>query len=183
MTNYLYIVLPVVYGYFMQNFCPFVEPSVAYLRQKELTDSGMKQIHDVVWPLMYLMIGFSWFFARDKARTLQVIGSNVTKGSREAVTSFGKIFGKTTPGTSLDMAYILFTLFLGWWMVSHSCTPNKRNSMLVLFLTTVTGFMLLYLITSFGRKGLFALIPVIFWLFFTNEQAIKDYYNSTSEQE
>jgi len=167
----------------MQNFCPFVDPNKVQQRQQELSMSGMKQIHDVVWPLMYLMIGFSWFFARDKASTLQVVGENVTKGSRQAVMSFGKLFGKTTPTTSLDIAYLLFTLFLGWWMVAHSCTLDKRNAMMVLFLTTVSGFVLLYLITSYGRKGLFALIPVIFWLFFTNEQAIKDYYHSMTSQE
>ncbi len=178
MTNYLYIILPVIYGYFMQNFCPFVNSKTVAQRQEELNKTGMKQINDVVWPLLYLMIGFSWFFARDKASTLEVVGKAATKGSREAVSRFGKLFGKTTPSTSLDMAYIMFTLFLGWWMVTHSCTSDKRNAMMVLFLTTVSGIVLLYLITSYGHRGLFSLIPVIYWLFFANEEIIRDYYHT-----
>ena len=180
MTNYMYIVLPVVYGYVMQKFCPFVNPQVVQTRKKELSETVLNNIHDVVWPLLFLMVGFSWYFARDKAQIVQKIGKKLSKGSRSAVSVFGKIFGNTSQTTALDTAYGLFTLFLGWWMVTTSCTSNTRNAMLVLFLTSISGTGLLYLITSYGRGGLFALIPVVLWLFFANEYSIRDYMNEVN---
>lgn len=165
MTNYIFIVLPIVYGYVMQNFCPFVDSNVVIKRKEELAKSGLNMIYDVVWPLLFVLVGFSWYFAKDTSILLK--GTTKTIG----------------PSTMLDSAYVVFTLFLGWWMVVNTCTTctesdctsDKRNQMFVLFLTSVVGVVLLYLITSHNRGGLFALIPVVMWLFFTNEFTVRDY--------
>lgn len=176
MTNYYYIILPVIYGYVMQQFCPFVNRESVEKRRQELTQKGVIGIYEVIWPLLFLMIGFSWFFARQKADIVKSLVSN--KGSREAVVQFGKLFGKMSQTTALDTAYTIFTALIGWWLVLNKCTTNRRNDMLVLFLTSASGGLLLYLITSYGKKGLFALIPVVMWLFFANEYNIREYINN-----
>ena len=180
MIDYIYVVLPAVYGYVMQNFCPFVDKEIKLDRRLELKEMGLYDVNKVVWPLLFIMVGFSWSFARSKASSIQSLGKSVTKGSRKALSQFGKMFGKRSQVTSIDTAYVIFTLFFGWWMVLHTCTQDKRNSMIVLLLTTVSGMVLMYLITSYGKRGLFALLPVVMWLFFTGEYSL---FNSSIQQE
>lgn len=184
--SYYYIILPAIYGYVMKGMCPFVSKEEAQNRHKELSDQGIAVIYDAVWPLLFLMVGFSWFFSREKAAAIQRItnetGKVLTKGSREAALNFGKLFGKVSHATALDTAYTIFVLLLGWWLVVNTCTTNRRNDMLVLFLTSMSGGLLLYLITSYGKRGLFALLPVVMWLFFANQYNVTQFTKESKKE-
>lgn len=176
MSNYIYVILPAVYGYVMKYYCPLVDKDTKDQRRGELAEKGLLRIHDVVWPLLFLMIGFSWYFSKGSKIKLSKRASNATS-------YIGSILGKDGYMTTLDSLYVLFTLMLGWLMVVNTCANDRRNAMLVLFFTGSSAMMLMYFLTSQHKSGLFALIPVMVWLFFTGEYSLRSYTESLEVDE
>jgi tryptophan-rich sensory protein len=104
MTEYIPIILPSLLGYGTAMFC------------KVTKDSGINVsirpppiIFSIVWPILYLMLGFSWFYARKN--------KNVTS----------------------DLFYTMLILLLSVWLIVYSCKNNKKLGIYVLIFSIIAS--------------------------------------------
>lgn len=79
-------------------------------------------IFGIVWPILYLLIGFSWIQATD-----------------------------TITENRIDALYISLSLLLGFWIVVYACMENKLGSLYVMFFIILNLLFLMILIPTKSR--------------------------------
>ena len=108
MTNnllqYLPIIIPSILGYGTAMFCGVQTSSgtVVSIRPPPF-------VFSIVWPILYLMLGFSWFYARQN--------KNITS----------------------DIFYTTLILLLSVWLIVYSCKNNKKMGIYVLILSVIVS--------------------------------------------
>ena len=102
MTEYIPIILPSLLGYGTAMFCKVNKDSGANvsLRPPPI-------VFSIVWPILYLMLGFSWFYARQN--------KNITA----------------------DIFYATLIILLSTWLIVYSCSNNKKMGIYVLILSVI----------------------------------------------
>lgn len=74
-------------------------------------------IFGIVWPILYLLIGYSWVESTD-----------------------------TIAENKIDILYISLSLLLGLWIIVYSCLENKVGSLFVMFIIFLNLLFLMILV-------------------------------------
>jgi tryptophan-rich sensory protein len=74
-------------------------------------------IFGIVWPILYLLIGFSWIQATD-----------------------------TITENRIDALYISLSLLLGFWIIVYACMENKLRSLYIMFIIILNLLFLMILV-------------------------------------
>ncbi len=80
-------------------------------------------IFGIVWPILYLLIGFSWIQATDSISLNNYI----------------------------DLLFISLSLLLGLWIIVYACMENKLGSLYVMFVIILNLLFLMILIPTKSR--------------------------------
>jgi tryptophan-rich sensory protein len=64
-------------------------------------------VFSIVWPILYIMLGFSWYFSRQKERLLS------------------------------DIFYASLIFLLNLWIIVYSCKNNKKYGIYILLLSII----------------------------------------------
>ena len=106
MTEYIPILLPSLFGYGTAMFC-----NVGSQSGSNVSFRPPPVVFSIVWPVLYIMLGVSWYFAR-KSNELWS-----------------------------DIFYISLIMLLNLWIVLYSCQGDKKNAIYVLVLSIVFGLL------------------------------------------
>jgi translocator protein len=79
-------------------------------------------IFGIVWPILYLLIGYSWIQSTD-----------------------------TIAKSSIDLLYISLSLLLGLWIIVYACMDDKLGSLYVMFFIILNLLLLMILIPKKSR--------------------------------
>lgn len=104
MTEYIPIILPSLLGYGTAMFCKVNKDSGATVSLRPPSI-----VFSIVWPILYLMLGFSWFYARQN--------KNITA----------------------DIFCTTLILLLSIWLIVYSCKNNKKMAIYVLVLSVIVS--------------------------------------------
>ena len=102
MIEYIPIVIPSLLGYGTAMFC-----KIGNQAGENVTFRPPKIIFSIVWPVLYIMLGLSWYFSRQENKLLS------------------------------DIFYVSLIFLLNLWIVVYSCKNNKKNAIYVLVLSIV----------------------------------------------
>jgi tryptophan-rich sensory protein len=102
MLDYLIILTPSILGYGTSMLCNMQKDagSTVNFRPPPITFS-------IVWPILYILLGFSWFYSRKVNRELS------------------------------DIFYTLLNLVLISWIIVYSCQNNKKYGIYILILSFI----------------------------------------------
>ena len=102
MLDYLIILIPSILGYGTSMLCNVQKDagSTVNFRPPPIAFS-------IVWPILYILLGFSWFYSRKVNRELS------------------------------DIFYTLLNLVLISWIIVYSCQNNKKYGIYVLILSFI----------------------------------------------
>jgi benzodiazapine receptor len=102
MTEYIPILIPALLGYGTAMFCKVGKQSgeIVSFRPPAL-------VFSIVWPILYIMLGFSWYFSRQKERLLS------------------------------DIFYASLIFLLNLWIIVYSCKNNKKYGIYILLLSII----------------------------------------------
>lgn len=158
--NFIYVVIPPILGYLMSEICFGYTQDEVQTAKKE-RDTFDTIIERVVWPTLFLFIGFSWALSKQNAK----VGKEAFKGATFL---------------TLDSLYVLFMLLMGLWLMVKLCgkksDDNMQKARIALGMTTVSGLALIYNVARHAGGALFPLIPVVMWIFM-NGQFLNIYWN------
>ena len=130
MTEYLPIILPSIFGYVTASACNVSSSSGVSVKFRP-----PPVVFSVVWIILYILLGLSWYYARDQP----IIDRNI-----------------------VDTVYILLNLFLVLWIVFYSCRGDKVNAIYILVLAIIFTI-LAY--TSGNITSKMLITPLLGWLF------------------
>lgn len=102
MLEYLPIIIPAIMGYGTSMICKVQKKSGGSVNFRP-----SPIIFSIVWPLLYILLGLSWFYSRKINQTLS------------------------------DVFYILLNIALVLWIFVYSCKNNKKYGIYVLILSFV----------------------------------------------
>ena len=102
MLEYIPIIIPSLLGYGTAAFCKIGKQSgeIVSFRPPAI-------VFSFVWPILYIMLGLSWYFSRQENQLLS------------------------------DIFYISLIFLLSLWIVVYSCENNKKNAIYILLLSIV----------------------------------------------
>ena len=129
--EYIPIIIPGLSGYTTSMFCNVSKTSGA-----QVSFRPPAFIFSIIWPLLYLLFGFSWYFARKSDI------NNITL---------------------IDINYGILVLLLNFWIYIYACKNNKKDAIYILVLSIVFG-LLSYTLGNLTSKML--IVPLIVWLLF-----------------
>jgi hypothetical protein len=173
------IVIPPLASYIISTYCPF---KPGFNPNTRTETKGEAIVRNNVWPVLSGCVGFAWYFARNKAYSVQAAKAT-KKGTREAVGRLSKLFQGSHKYT-LDFAFVLLIAAFNWWIYLYSCEGNLDDAFKVLVLTLGLCFWVIYLTSSYTATSLFLLTPLLLWLFFSVEYTGKKlYYPQSSDEE
>lgn len=115
--NLILIIVPILFGLLLSRICP-ISPSSA----KNIKITPPSYVFGFVWPLLYLMIGISWYYTNSLSNNKY-----------------------------LNIPYLILLLLLLSWVIIYSCKDNKVNGVYVLFLTMLTIIITMILGNTYSR--------------------------------
>ena len=104
MAEYIPIALPSLLGYGTAMFC-----NVGNQAGSTVSFRPPPIVFSIVWPILYIMLGVSWYFAR-KSNQLWA-----------------------------DIFYIALISLLNLWIIIYSCQGDKKNAIYVLVLSVAVA--------------------------------------------
>jgi len=121
MSEYIPIILPSILGYGTAMICGVNKDSgaVVPIRPPPI-------VFSIVWPILYLMLGFSWFYARKNNNVIS------------------------------DLFYSILVFLLSVWILVYSCQKNKKLAIYILLLSVITGIFAYNFSLNFNSKLLIA---------------------------
>ena len=127
------VVIPILFGLITSFICPVSRESG---RVVKITPPNY--VFGIVWPILYFLIGISWYF----------------------ITSENNIY--------LHIPYIVLLLLLFFWIIAYSCYGNKLNGVYVLFFTLLTIIITMIVGNMYSRLFLSPLLVWIILAIFMN---------------
>ena len=100
MLEYITILIPSLLGYGTAMFCKINKNSGSNV---SITPPPI--VFSIVWSVLYIMLGFSWYFSRQNEKELS------------------------------DLFYGFLIIFLSLWIIIYSCKQNKKLAVYVLLLS------------------------------------------------
>ena len=102
MAEYLIIPIPAILGYVTSMFCKVAKSSGENVAFRPPTI-----VFSLIWPILYVLFGLSWFYSRKINRELS------------------------------DIFYSLLSIILCIWIFVYSCKNNKKYGIYVLLLSII----------------------------------------------
>ncbi len=102
MAEYLIIPIPAILGYATSMFC-----KVGKTSGETVAFRPPPIVFSLVWPILYILFGLSWFYSRKIHRELS------------------------------DIFYSILTVLLCIWIFVYSCKNNKKYGIYVLLLSII----------------------------------------------
>ena len=132
LLHYLPIFIPSILGYVSAAFCGVNKDSgkIVKFRPPPI-------VFSIVWPILYLLLGISWFLAREKVKSQELI--------------------------FVDIMYLSLNIILCLWLFVYSCLGDKKNAIYVIVLSMVFT-MFCYTVCE-DVLGKIAIVPLLGWLF------------------
>lgn len=118
-------------GYITSYFCNVGEKS-----GKTIPFRPPGWVFGVVWPILYLLFGLSWYFS---------------------------ILSKTNKTLIINLLYFTLSLLLCLWIIIYGCYDKKKKAIYILFLS-ILNILVIYTIVEMKSKLL--LTPLMVWLIF-----------------
>ena len=143
--KYLPIILPSIFGYASALVCKVGSSSGVSVKFRPPS-----YIFSIVWIILYVLLGFSWYYAREQP----IIDRNI-----------------------VDAMYLLLNVFLVLWIVLYSCNGDKLNAIYILVFGIVFT-LLAYTVGNITSKLL--IVPLLGWLFLATLINIFEVENSSS---
>ena len=140
----LVIFLPMLMSFITSYFCPTKRGSGSLVQSRP-----PPFVFGVVWPTLYLMIGYSWFLTRANDPN-EIYGLKVT-----------------------DILYLLNQVSINLWLYYYNCQNDKKSALYTFLLAIATTFGMLFysfLYQKFNQWWTFMLlIPYLVWLLFAQQ--------------
>lgn len=127
--KYITILLPSIFGYGMAMFCKVGKSSGDIVSFRP-----PPAVFSIVWILLYIMLGFSWYFS---------LNNNLNDN------------------TTVSIFYLSLNLFLCMWIYVYSCKNDKKTGIYILILCIIFS-LFCYTIGNLTSKLL--IVPLIGWL-------------------
>jgi tryptophan-rich sensory protein len=102
MLQYIPIIIPALSGYLTSMFCHVNKTSGI-----QVSFRPPAFVFSIVWPILYLLFGFSWYFAREKNKILA------------------------------DIFFSILVILLNLWIFIYSCKNNKKDAIYILILSII----------------------------------------------
>uniref|UniRef100_A0A6C0I1C8 TspO/MBR family protein n=1 Tax=viral metagenome TaxID=1070528 RepID=A0A6C0I1C8_9ZZZZ len=133
--DYVTIFIPILMGFSSAMLCNVGEDSgnIVKFRPPAI-------VFSIVWTILYLLIGISWYFARQKP----------------LLNIFSKI-------NIVDVMYVLLNIILCLWVYLYSCKGDKKNAIYIIVLSMIFTMFCYTLSGHIGGK--LAIVPLMGWLF------------------
>lgn len=104
--NYIYIILPLILG---------ISTSLICMSNKKNISNQIKipsQIFIIIWPILYLLIGFCWYLTQNENKT------------------------------TCNIMFWILNILLCLWLIFYSCINNKTIAYLILILCLLASFLI-----------------------------------------
>ena len=130
--NYLPILIPSIMGYASALICGVSKDSGNSVKFRP-----PPIVFSIVWPILYLLLGISWYLAREKVKSQELI--------------------------LVDMMYLSLNIILCLWLFVYSCLGDKKNAIYVIVLSIIFT-MFCYTVCE-NVLGKLAIVPLLGWLY------------------
>ena len=130
-TFIIILLLPSIFGGLFSYLCDVKKTSGSTVNIRP-----DPKIFGIVWPILYLLLGLSWNYAR-----------NVTVKN---------------DGISPDILYTILNMFLCLWIYVYSCQERKKEGVYVLILCIIAG---LSCFTVGNITSKLLITPLLGWLY------------------
>ena len=135
LIKYLPILIPSIMGYTSAIVCMVGQDSGKIVKFRPPPAA-----FSVVWSVLYLLLGISWYLARQQPLLENYQGFNVA-----------------------DVLYLTLNIILCLWVYVYSCRGDKKNGIYVIVLSIIFA-MMCYTICG-DIRGKLAIVPLMGWLF------------------
>jgi tryptophan-rich sensory protein len=132
LLHYLPIIIPSIMGYTSAAFCGVSKDSGKIVKFRPAP-----VVFSVVWSILYLLLGISWFLARENSKIENV--------------------------DLVDVMYLALNIILCLWLYVYSCLADKKNAIYVIVISMVFT-MFCYTVCE-NVLGKLAIVPLIGWLY------------------
>ena len=127
--DYSYIVLTLILGISTSLFC------IPNKKQNTTNNKLPSQLFIIIWPILYILIGMSWFLSRKDYYT-NFSGSNIL--------------------------FWILNIFLCLWLIIYACLNLKQVAFYILIMCLLLAFLCYTSLNSKLQKYLIS--PLIVWL-------------------
>ena len=136
MSNYLFLILPQILGLTSSLFCPMIRNNDIYSKAQP---PGW--VFGVVWPILYLFVGYTWMISRQHNTTIA------------------------------DILFVSNMVCINLWIYLFNCRNNKVAALWTFIPSIATAIMCLMFVAnatnSWWPSALLA--PYISWLIFASQ--------------
>tara|TARA_B100001094_G_C18101881_1_gene756228 strand:+ start:804 stop:1298 length:495 start_codon:yes stop_codon:yes gene_type:complete len=129
------IFIPLVTGYITSYFCRVGESSGSSLAARP-----PPVVFSIVWPILYILIGYSWFITRKKA-----------------------------PHLMTDILFGINTLISIKWIVLFGCLGWKKMALYDIVLLVASSLILVVYSMKYSTLAACLLVPYVAWLLFAQQ--------------
>ena len=166
------ILIPPITSYIVSTYCPFTPNFDSSTREETKADNIVRE---KVLPIISGVIGFAWYFSRNKAQILKNTVKSTTKGTRNTVNFLSKLF-QGSHKYIIDLVFILLIGSLNYWIYQKDCQKDTQKALYALFVTIAVTIFVIYLTASYSVYSPLFLIPLLVWLLFTAEFKAREFY-------
>lgn len=130
------LIIPLVAGHTLLSKCP---------RPEETTEPVQNSIRELMWPVLLVAMGFSWYSARAAAKN---------------------------GGLQVDGAFGGLLAMMLWWMHTHFCKNEPDQAKLILVLVAAATGFVTYIAGTHNATAAIMLLPMLVWLLFAERLQI-----------
>lgn len=134
--QYIYLVVPLIFSSIVSYICPMI-------RNDNVKSAGQPPgwIFGVIWPILYLFIGYTWMISRQSNSTIS------------------------------DILFISNLLCINAWLFFFNCQNNKLGALWTFIPSIATSLMCLIFVSNVTSNWWPAILlaPYISWLIFASQ--------------
>jgi tryptophan-rich sensory protein len=140
LTDWIITLLPAAIGYTTSRVCPNVAQTEVVAKPLKAQPPGW--VFGVVWPLLYLSIGYCWMMAR-----------------------------KTGMKRVVDLIFVANLVFINAWIWFYGCKDQKDKALWTFVPSIATAIMMLVVVSAATKSWWPAVLiaPYIAWLIFASQ--------------
>lgn len=131
MIDYIKIFSPIVTSYLVSSQCPMQKSAGI-----DVVGRPPGYVFGIVWPILYLLMGYSWF--------------NYSG----------------TYSNFVNIGFVILIILLNSWVVLYGCYDKNSNSLYSILLGILVTIVLIILMCKESINSSLSLVPLTVWLFF-----------------
>jgi len=143
-SDIVVLLLPILSGYFLRLKCPIEQEKIQPLNP---------YYFEVIWPILYILSGYAWFWARQYASGSLKLGG----GSNIPI----KVL--------IDLMFLLHTSFANGWIYYFLCKFDKRSALWMLNGLVFATIAIIYYSAKSTALPSLLLIPYLVWMLFAQQ--------------